>query len=875
MTNKAFKCHFFLALLLAVPHLFGFGQNKVQYERFKWSYFQTEHFDIYFTQGADSLAGFSAQNVERMYDSVSATLGHELTARVPIILHNTHAEFEQTNVIRMALHEAIGGFTEIFKNRIVLPFEGSYQDFYHVLEHEMVHAFINNMLSSNRSGSITQGGFRMPLWINEGLAEYTSLNWDLGSEFYMMDATTSGYVPPPVVGFQGFLAYKGGQMFYHFLERAYGDGTIKKFLHEIIKVRNIERAFKNVTNTSLEEAGEIWLRELRYIYWPELGKRQHGKSVARQLTKHGRDLSFYNMQPAISPDNKEIAFFSDRKSREGVFILNLETEKVIRSVIQGGTTGKHESFHSFKSGLAWGPGSKRLAIVSKSAGRDVIHIIDAKSGKILEEIIPEVQAILSPAWSRDGRYIGFSGTIGGYTDIYIYDRDKKTSVQLTKDIAFDGKLQFSPNGKWVVFESDRKDITGKNQAKYKDIYKIQVDGSHITLVSHSPYDDHMPTYGKSDSLIIFVSNRSGINNLYLNVDSADNPVEFPLTNIIAGAFSPHWSNNGEYVAFTIFEQGGWDIFILKNPLEKIIQKELPKTHFIKTLEDPNLPFFRKINFENLSSFEKDTTKADSTERADSLTEKSGLTNRQKQKNNLDSLLQVKARIEISQDSLIKLNRDSLSDSSTYLSVKNLLDSLKTQDSVIIAKMDSSEVDSASSPIDSTGTAEELESDNPDTLYAMDHLLDSSDYLDGNGNFLKKRYTPRFSLDVAQAAIGVSNFEGPLGGGLLILTDLMGDQEIQISLDLQGDIDNSQVGLQYLYLPHRLDYIIGGFFRSYDQSRISFVGGKEKTWGANGGLIYPLSTFTRFQFSIDNLSTALQNQNKIEFQYPNCWYFLDL
>ena len=82
-----------------------FGQNKVQYNQFQWSYYRTPHFDIYFPQGADLIAQFAARHVEEMYRSVSKTVGHKLSARVPMILHNSHAEFEQTNVIRLPLHD--------------------------------------------------------------------------------------------------------------------------------------------------------------------------------------------------------------------------------------------------------------------------------------------------------------------------------------------------------------------------------------------------------------------------------------------------------------------------------------------------------------------------------------------------------------------------------------------------------------------------------------------------------------------------------------------------------------------------------------------------------------------------------------------------
>ena len=197
----------FTGLLLCPILLLGFGQNKVQYHSFQWSYYQTEHFDIYFPQGGNRIADFAARHVEGMYKQVSSMVGHRLTDRVPIILHNSHAEFEQTNVIPMALHEGIGGFTEVFKNRMVIPFEGSYTDFHHVLHHEMVHAVMFNMMFGTGASMTRQMGGQLPMWMSEGLAEYASLGWDLGSEFFMVDATTFGYVAPPTGDFGGFLAY--------------------------------------------------------------------------------------------------------------------------------------------------------------------------------------------------------------------------------------------------------------------------------------------------------------------------------------------------------------------------------------------------------------------------------------------------------------------------------------------------------------------------------------------------------------------------------------------------------------------------------------------------------------------------------------------
>lgn len=807
-----------------------FGQNKVQYRRFKWSYLQTEHFDIYFPQETEPIARFAGQQVETMYRSVSATVGHRLSARVPIIVHNSHAEFEQTNVIRLPLHEGIGGFTEIFKNRIVLPFEGSYTEFFHVLKHEMTHAVVFDMLFGDEGASAMarQAGYQFPLWVNEGLAEYASLGWDLSSEFFMIDATTFGYVAPPTVDFGGFLAYKGGQLFLKWMDASYGKGTVTRLIAALTEERDMPQAFKKVTKTSLEEAGEIWLRELRYLYWPELGQRQYGKTVARQLTRHGKDNSFYNLQPSISPDGKEIAFFSDRESWEAIYILNVKTEKVTRTVIQGGKEGKHESFHSFKSAISWSPDGKRLAIVSKTEGRDAIHLIDVKSGKVTAEIRPDVQAILSPDWSRDGKQIAFSACKNGITDLFITDLATQVTRQLTHDIANDDKPVFSPSGRYLAFESDRPSVDLTPQSDplshydsllpFKDLYRLDLTTGQLQRVASGRWDEKMPSYGPSDSLISFVSNRSGLDNLYLAKDSGGVWVSHPISNLLTGCFTPAWSRDGKLMAFSLFEAGGWDIYLMKDPLGKVMENELPKTRFIQVAEDSTKSFFRPVTFANLESYKPDSGDG-----------KEGKSKRKSRKSGKKTGEDSTSRPLALTDSLRK-------------------DTIKVRDSSAIAGTNDTV---SSAPKDSASSAKEKTAKGN---RRSPFLQDSSLYLDAEGHFKQKPYRPVFSLDNANAALGVDNYYGAGGLAYLTMSDLMGDQEIGMALSINGSWDNTNGEIVYSYLPLKPDFSVSAFHRAEQSTRSVFRDSNtifdstflDRRWGFGAGASYPLSPFTRVE-----------------------------
>ncbi|MBU1421936.1 MAG: biopolymer transporter Tol, partial [Bacteroidetes bacterium] len=98
-----------------------FGKNKIQYKEFNWYFIQSNHFDIYFTDGGNYIAEYTADVAEKAYHSISKSFRYHIAKRITIIVHNSHNDFQQTNVIAEYMEEGIGGVTELFKNRVVVP----------------------------------------------------------------------------------------------------------------------------------------------------------------------------------------------------------------------------------------------------------------------------------------------------------------------------------------------------------------------------------------------------------------------------------------------------------------------------------------------------------------------------------------------------------------------------------------------------------------------------------------------------------------------------------------------------------------------------------------------------------------------------------
>jgi len=165
---------FLLFLSFSTLSAQSFGQNKVNAIDSQWSMIRSMHFDVYFPAGNNDFGRLATLMAEETYYALKEDLRFPLSSRVPLIIYGTKTEFQGTNIIYPLLTEGIGGFTESLRNRVVIPFEGSYTKLEELLAHELTHAY-NNSMDANSSLMNYLRPASFPSWFSEGLPEFLSL----------------------------------------------------------------------------------------------------------------------------------------------------------------------------------------------------------------------------------------------------------------------------------------------------------------------------------------------------------------------------------------------------------------------------------------------------------------------------------------------------------------------------------------------------------------------------------------------------------------------------------------------------------------------------------------------------------------------------
>jgi Tol biopolymer transport system component len=584
-----FLAAIFALILYSISTAQYFGMNKVQYEKFYWRYIQSEHFDVYFYDGGYDIARFTAEVAESSYVYLKEDFSYDLSDRIVIIIYKSHNHFQQTNVTFSYLDEGIGGFTELFKNRVVLPFEGSYSQFRHVIAHELVHAVMNDMLYGGSIQSLITGSVaQVPLWFAEGLAEYGALRWDTRLDMVVRDATITGYLPP--IEFLDYFPYQGGASVFRYIAQKYGPEKIGEILNKLKGSFRFEGAFRSALGIDIKDLTEEWQREMKREYWPDIADRKEPNEIAKALTDHREDRSYINLSPALSPQGDKLVFLSNKGRKMSIYLMDVIEGKVIKRLIAGETDVNFEELHFLEPGFGWSPDGRKITLAAKAGETDALYIYNLED-ESYEQYRFDLDGIFSTAWSPKGNEIAFIGDKDGASDIYIFSIETKQISNITNDVFSDKEPSWSPDGERIIFTSDRGSYVNEiytpsnfemhlHNFENDDIYIVDRDGTNMIRVTDSETLDRSPIFAPDSNMIAYASEQNGISNIYLH--NLETNESWPVTNLITGAFQLSWDKQAQKLAFSSFYRGGWDIYLLKNPLE-LERVELSQSQYFKRL----------------------------------------------------------------------------------------------------------------------------------------------------------------------------------------------------------------------------------------------------------------------------------------------------
>ncbi len=164
--------------------------------------------------------------------------------------------------------------------------------------------------------------------------------------------------------------------------------------------------------------------------------------------------------------------------------------------------------------------------------------------KLISTQYPEMDAQPSP----DGSRMVWMSIRTGFEELWTSGAGGGNPLQLTRLDRYSGTPRWSPDGRWVAFDS--------YTPHGSQIFVIDSEGRNLHALTDGQYDNAVPSWSRDGSAVYFASKRTGDWQLWKHV-LADGQ-ESRLTE--HGGFNPFESYDGRSVYFSRFEQPGiWSV----------------------------------------------------------------------------------------------------------------------------------------------------------------------------------------------------------------------------------------------------------------------------------------------------------------------------
>lgn len=513
----------------------------------------------------EDLANRGAYIAEQAYSILEKKFNHNILHKIPLIFYSNSLHFQQTNVTPGFIPEGVGGFFEFLKGRVVIPFSGSFKEFQHVIQHELVHVFTHNKVSKILSEHRKISDRLPPLWFIEGLAEFWSTKWDVQADMIMRDLVLNNNIVTlndieKIYG--SYLMYKEGQKILEYISEKYGEEKILLLLENFWKDDRFENVFKYTLGVNYEEFDREWIYAMKKKYYPIISSSDHPSTISKIIVKQG-----FNTKPVFYKSDDDstryVCFIGNHTGYTNLYKLELGNEKAKpKLLIKGESTDEFEAFHLFQSKLSISKDGI-LSFITKSGEKDVIHLLNLKNEKIIETLkFDELISISSASWSGDGKNLIISASgLNGYYDLYIYNYEARSLKKLTNDIYDDRDPVWSTDGNFIIFSSDR---TLYGAQGYYNLFIYSFKTNHIYYLTCGEENYYLPEFSKDGKFLVFVSDIGGARNIWLMnwKDSVFTKI-FRITNFTTAAFDPVFTDDDKLL-FTSFENYNFTINQLDN-----------------------------------------------------------------------------------------------------------------------------------------------------------------------------------------------------------------------------------------------------------------------------------------------------------------------
>ncbi len=505
-----------------------FGRNRVQYKTFQWEYFQTDNFNVYFSQQGESLGKFVLQTAEEELPQIETQTEYGLQRRVNIVVYNNYTEFQQTNIGLQTDVINTGGTTKLVNNKMLVYFNGNHEHLKTQIRQGIARVIVQNMLFGDDLGEVAsnQSLLDLPEWFTEGYIAYVAQRWSTELD----DALKSEMLSDNYTKFTKFCAAQpklAGHAFWYYLDEKYKKENTTYFMYLCRTYKNINKACLQITQKNMKGLMAEFMEYQQEKYYQDIAKRSaypKGSNIESFDISPRINYTRFNVNPNLKDNSYVVTQF-----KKGIVRVIFNQDYTNKTIIKFGIRSYENEIHPNYPLIAWDPKGTKFSVIYAHKGKLLLLIYDAMNQKKQFEIdlTKKFDQIQDMNYMMNNRTLLLSAVKNGHSDIYSFDIEKETITQITNDVYDDLDPTFVsfPSKTGILFASNRPAVgapdgdtvlPGKSRFNVFMVTNFGADASinQITQLTNLKYGNARFPAQYNNNHFTFVADENGIGNRY-------------------------------------------------------------------------------------------------------------------------------------------------------------------------------------------------------------------------------------------------------------------------------------------------------------------------------------------------------------------------
>ena len=528
--------HFFLvfiALFFTILHSSAqvntveFGQNRIQFKKFKWKYYQTNNFNSYFNQDGQPLGKFVAQLAEKELPGIEQQVEYGLQRRANIVIYNSFDEMQQSNIGLNLDWQSTGGITKLVNNKMIVYYTDDHNKLRIQVRQGIARILIENILFGDDLGEFAanQTLLDLPTWLTDGYVEYVAENWNTDLDDQLKSAILSGRY----TNFYNMAFEKpnlSGHAFWYYFANRYKKENVTYFLYLARVYRNLNSAAMRICKKKFKEVLQDFMNEEEEKYQKDIrGRRNFPKGTISVVEEISDKKDFFRFSPNPAPRSQTYAVV---EYKNGLYRVVLHENFVNTKVmLKYGVRINDKQINPNYPMIAWDGKGTRLAVCYWKEGKIRLFVYDlVQKYKRTVTTLDMFDQVQDMKYMLDQNTLLFSAVKNGQSDIFVYKLDDGSIEQITNDVYDDLDATFVafPNKSGIIYSSNRPSTTAKTgdtvlpSNYHYNIFLVdnwnRSEFKQISQLTHLKYGNARFPMQYNNFHFTFITDENGISNRY-------------------------------------------------------------------------------------------------------------------------------------------------------------------------------------------------------------------------------------------------------------------------------------------------------------------------------------------------------------------------